>query len=329
MTRFRSSKQVPSPTENNSITVQERELMSCIPSRASYSVNVTYSGGLRTITHSQNYLGSISDYIIPVEDYTPDQGHWSAPLLQTLTAFNDFAIIDAILTPLGGNYTMFSDLQFAIGASSYYTCGKCRLASSAIGMTDNEKGATGGTIVADTLLNTQRDNYTRSVADGPSFVLSDDILNEALFNTTMSAMFQFGYWNTTALTNVTNVLQLYSLAYPVTLIVPYLLCLVLSIPFLYLGLASLHSNGVSANSGGFVQILMTTMGSQAIEKAAAGGSLGGDENVPAELKTMKIRFGELVGTENRLQRRAGFGTEDEVVPLSRDGGRGLENLRAR
>ena len=66
-------------------------------------------------------------------------------------------------------------------------------------------------------------------------------------------------------------------------------------PFLYMGLASLRRNSVSAIDGGFLQILMTTMGSKDLEKAAAARYLIGNKNVPEGLKKMRIRFGELVG----------------------------------
>jgi hypothetical protein len=171
-------------------------------------------------------------------------------------------------------------------------------------------GATGGTIVSDTRRNVQIDNYTRSPAEGPQFILSQDVLNDALFNLTMSAAYQLGYWNTTVPVLVNNIQQQYSFESPKTGIVPYLLCLVISIPFLLLGLLTLRQNGVSTANGDFNQILMTTTttGSKALEEAAAGGCLGGDEDVPEKLKEMKIRFGGLHRIDESPVRRAGFGT---------------------
>lgn len=139
----------------------------------------------------------------------------------------------------------------------------------------------------------------------------------------MSAVLQLGFWHTTVPVNITNIHEVYSFVSPKTLIIPYLTCLLLSIPFLYLGLNSLRLNGVSAMEGGFLQILMTTTGSKTLEKAAMGGCLGGDENVPENLKSMRIRFGELVWSrdvedgDGGAVKRAGFGTDDEVMPLRR------------
>lgn len=136
----------------------------------------------------------------------------------------------------------------------------------------------------------------------------------------MSTAFQLGFWSTPVPVQATRKEQQYSFAFLKTILIPYIVCLTISIPFLYLGIASLRYNGVSAIEGGFLQILMTTTGSKTLEKAAAGGCLGGDENVPEELKKMKIRFGELVGFESHkgTVKRAGFGTEDEVIALRRD-----------
>jgi len=70
--------------------------------------------------------------------------------------------------------------------------------------------------------------------------------------------------------------------------------------------------------GGFLQILMTTTGSKTLERAAAGGCIGGEENVPQDLKEIEVRFGEFVGTGDGGEvRLAGFGTAGEVVALRR------------
>ncbi|KAF2502749.1 hypothetical protein BU16DRAFT_498544 [Lophium mytilinum] len=330
----RSIKQTrPGDLLKSPFVVQEMESLSCVPSRASYVVNVTYKGGLRTITRSQNYTGSVRDMLVHVDEYNPDipecdkinstqnwdayveceqytPAIWSKPLLSVMTAYNHFALIDALISPLGGNYTMLPSGIFVDGADSP-------------SVTKTPIGPTNGTIAADTFLNTQRDNFGRSARDGPSFAVSQDILNDALFNVTMSAALQLGFWNTTVPVETTHTQQVYSFVSPRTLIVPYLTCLLLSIPFLYLGMNSVRLNGVTAMQGGFLQILMTTTGSKILEQAAAAGCLGGEENVPEDLKAMEIRFGELICSETDTEgdggavKRAGFGTDDEVVPLTR------------
>jgi hypothetical protein len=120
---------------------QEFQSISCTPSRASYDVRITYIGGIRSITRSYKYLSSIRDMMVEVEQYSPvrpncgnraecfelspqDPAEWNWPLLQTLTAFNHFALIDALITPLSGNYTMTYWGTFMSGASSPFTCGE-------------------------------------------------------------------------------------------------------------------------------------------------------------------------------------------------------------
>jgi hypothetical protein len=56
-----------------------------------------------------------------------------------------------------------------------------------------------------------------------------------------------------------------------TLIVPYATVLGVSLVFLLFGLNALRQNGVSASSGGFMQILCTTRGSPILEEVASKG----------------------------------------------------------
>lgn len=179
-------------------------------------------------------------------------------------------------------------------------------------------------MIADTMLNTQRDNTTRAQIDGPNFVITQDLLNAALFNMTLTAGQMFNFSQTTTNAAVRSMQQRYSFASPKALLLPYLVCLGLAIPFLILGLKSLHANGASAIDGGFLQIVMTTLGSKSLEQAAAGGSRGGKENVPEELKKLRVRFGELLGDraigngaeDSTVRRRMGFGTSEGLVPRS-------------
>ena len=106
----------------------------------------------------------------------------------------------------------------------------------------------------------------------------------------------------------------YSFSRPLNIGLPYGLLFVLALPFLGLGLWSLYANGVPAQDGGFFQILVTTRGSEVLDRAARAGCLGGEENVPQALKDVKVRFGEFIGGGEKSGSiaMAGFGTEDEV-----------------
>jgi hypothetical protein len=152
------------------------------------------------------------------------------------------------------------------------------------------------------------------------FNVNQDVLNAMLANITLSSISAFNLWTTN--TDITQNLSVnvYSFSRPLNLLLPYFLILLLALPFIVLGLYSLYANGVSATDCGFLQLLTTTRGSKVIDKAARGGCLGGDENIPVELKKIRVRFGELInensGSESRI---AGFGTEGEVVTLRKGG----------
>lgn len=73
-----------------------------------------------------------------------------------------------------------------------------------------------------------------------------------------------------------------------------------------------------------MQTIATSTGSAILDRAAAGGCLGGNESMPQELKDLKIRFGELVGREDPGRvKRAGFGVESEVTALKRGANYGI------
>jgi hypothetical protein len=168
-------------------------------------------------------------------------------------------------------------------------------------------------MISETKFNLAHDDFA---AIGPILLINQDLINEALANITLSTMYTLPMWNTTIRTQTRTFINIYSLTAPINLYLPYALCLALALPFLLLGANSLRLNGVPAVDGGFVQILATTGGNRKLESVAAGGCLGGSENMPNELLNMKVRFGELNGIDGgEGVRRAGFGTEDQVMPL--------------
>jgi hypothetical protein len=171
-------------------------------------------------------------------------------------------------------------------------------------------------IIDTTRFNTNFGHFTPAEPANMAFNITEDILNEYLLNYTMSMMIAFGTWNTTANATRFETVNVYDFSSPLNLILPYFLSLTLAIPFLLLGGVALFKNGVSAIDSSFMQIIATSTGSAVLDKAAAGGCLGGDESMPQELKDLKIRFGEIIDREEpgRLK-RAGFGVDGEVAPL--------------
>jgi hypothetical protein len=120
---------------------------------------------------------------------------------------------------------------------------------------------------------------------------------------TMSAMQAYGSWSTGVSATKDTAVNVYSFSASLNLIISYFLTLVLSISFIILGGLVLYWNGVSAMDGGFMQIIITSTGSAILDKAAAGGCLGGNESMPQELKDLRIRFGEFICRDNECQER--------------------------
>lgn len=104
---------------------------------------------------------------------------------------------------------------------------------------------------------------------------------------------------------------------PVRLIVPYFLSACISLAFIIGGGHALLSNGISASTGGVFQTLCTTRGSDRLSDLAVKGCLGGRENVPEDLKHLKVMFGVFKNSDHSSSSKpiAGLGTVDEVIPL--------------
>jgi len=149
-------------------------------------------------------------------------------------------------------------------------------------------------------------------------------------NVTLSTISTYRRWSTTTNVTIPYSVNTYSLSKPNNLIFPYSLSLLSALPFVLLGLWALHFNGVSAIAGGFIQLVTTITGSKALKRQAAAGCLGGRENIPEGLQNLKSRFGELrdktkyeLGGRGDEIRRAGFGSEDEIVPLTKSASHGV------
>ncbi len=115
----------------------------------------------------------------------------------------------------------------------------------------------------------------------------------------------------------TENVNFFTFSQPVNLILPYFLSLALALVVVIAGGVALVSNGVSAN-GGFQQIICTTSESKSLHKAASGGCLGGEENVPEGLSKLEVLFGELDSRDPSSGRHAGFGSVGEVRPLVKE-----------
>ena len=159
------------------------------------------------------------------------------------------------------------------------------------------------------------------------FHFDEKLMNDMLVNVTLSAIAQYNLWGTSANVTRTQSRPQYAFSNPVNILVPYFVSLAVVLPLTAAGFWSLVKNGVPATDHGFLQILMTTRGNRELDHLAAGGCLGGDQNIPPGLRKHEVMFGELVGQDSepsdrwtgedssRTRLMAGFGSKDEVVPL--------------
>ena len=166
-----------------------------------------------------------------------------------------------------------------------------------------------------------------NIATTSLFHFDEKLMNDMLINVTLSTIAQYNLWGTSANVTRTQSRPQYSFSNPVNILVPYFVSLAVVLPLVTAGFWSLVKNGVPATDHGFLQILMTTRGSRELDHLAAGGCLGGDQNIPPALKKHEEMFGELVGQgsqlphgwegedSSRTRLMAGFGSKDEVVPL--------------
>ncbi|KAF3039746.1 hypothetical protein E8E12_006952 [Didymella heteroderae] len=147
--------------------------------------------------------------------------------------------------------------------------------------------------------------------------MSEAILNEALANITISAL-SLNLWHDFIEGKDTRVYNVYHFQRHLNFFLPYGLCLLCALPIVVLGILALRHNGVSAIDGGFLQVLMTTAtGQTKMEVAAADGCLGGHENVPDTLKKLRVRFGELITTD-QASKHAKRGNADSRAPVLED-----------
>ncbi|PMD38586.1 hypothetical protein L207DRAFT_583993 [Hyaloscypha variabilis F] len=280
----------------------------CATRRASYKLDTKYVDGERSLNYQ---VLNVSDIFTAWGDSETDGEVHGDDNWTMYCSINLFAIFDSIVTILSGNQqAVISPISAAypdegVPGSTYYAIPN----KTMIDMTE---------------FNT---NLNYGVGDlegggaGPSYNITQDRLNQALFNLTLAIGYQIGYWNISTIISTTQMVNKYTFAAPLNFYIPYGVLLILSMPILVLAMTSLYQNGIPAKYGGFLQVLMTTRGNKDLDRPAAAGCLGGSHNVPKALEDMELRFGALVSGESESAGevdgivRAGFGGRGEVQPL--------------
>lgn len=307
----------------------------CSFQRAKYTINHQYINSVHSRSIIAEPIDKLVNLIPPTYentisvpgiglpkgfDFGTTPANWSDSAKAVYRDLQHCQIIDSMLYYIDGNFTGYPS-PTANTMNSTTTPGFMEgigWSNSVSGTASVPARADGiqGVIIERTRFNTAFDNL-QPVADSgkPQFIVNQTTLNDQLINITMSVMMAYNQWSTQVNATVIDSVNVYSFSQPLVLILPYFITLAAALPFIILGFAALIRNGVSATDGGFMQIIATSTGSAALDRAAAGGCLGGDENAPRELRELKIRFGEFVGRGDAGVKRAGFGVDGEVKPL--------------
>jgi hypothetical protein len=145
---------------------------------------------------------------------------------------------------------------------------------------------------------------------------TQDLLNDVLTNIAISAISLETWWDIVSITT-TRYQSTYSFANPLNLILPYSICFAAATIFAAIAIWSLSRNGTPAADGGFLQIMIATRGDTEMERLVLREKLTTVKNMSAELKALKVRYGELVGEDvlGVEGRTMGFGTVEETVSL--------------
>ncbi|KAI9730399.1 MAG: hypothetical protein M1834_005909 [Cirrosporium novae-zelandiae] len=297
--------------------VGQAQNLSCLLHEASYKMNVSYLDGVQTVA-VKSHIGKVLDSTDIYNDF--------ALLPNTTKEYESYEFMVTNST-IGESGTNIADLFK-----------RCNILAVKDTLVDGLSGLVGQNVMhSQPVYKTLIQESSLATApllsqSDPTFNISAKTLQSLLLNITIS-MLTLNQTHTPAAVQTTTFDNVFAFTHPLNLILPYFLCLAAALIFVIAGGIALLRNGVPASSNSFLQLLCTTRGSERLDKAAAGGCLGGPDNVPEELGKLRVRFGELVqrdgdgmvqrDSEGMVVRRAGFGTVDEVAPLKRSRTYGL------
>ncbi|TGO65516.1 hypothetical protein BCON_0002g01010 [Botryotinia convoluta] len=347
----------------------------CTPGRALYTVNNTYISNILTRNVTTTFISPLTNLVLHTHDnsvivpgftnasgitsgydFGSNPANWSAEALAYYRDLNMMTILDTMFYYLSGEFTalpaVLLDTDEERAVDGIDATGWGEDSPGFENADDWSSGALNGTIISRTPLNTAFTHYTTNSSANPSFVITQNALNALLQNITLSASLSYSLWSTPTNTSMLTLHNIYSFSQPLNLLLPYFLSLLLSLPFLILGLWALVQNGVAAQDAKFTQLLCTTSSLSAppptpgsanrissmaipsqLQTLTQAACLGNTESLSKPLKELRIRYGELKtqngnpGTGNSIPmvdiRRAGFGLESEVEPLVKGGNYGV------
>ncbi|PYH71847.1 uncharacterized protein BO88DRAFT_384338 [Aspergillus vadensis CBS 113365] len=270
----------------------EYDNLTCRAFEATYNLHITYTGSQQYVTAEVNPIRQLnSSYMYDDGGVSPRTGTLDSRINATTTGDTGGNVIDIFRR---ANLAAIQD-SLVLALSGY------------IDMLVIHGQPSANTIISLT------DLYT-GPSNTPTFNITGASMQDLLKNITISLLTMN---QTTTQVTVTNKLtvNVYSFSRPARLIATYFVCLGSALAFILFGGHALISNGISASMTGLFQTLCTTRASARLDDLAAKGCLGGRENVPDELRNLKVMFGEIQGKDG--VRMAGLGSVDEVTPLKR------------
>jgi hypothetical protein len=292
--QMRNTSSIPTidiPTSGINVLVPMTETV-CMPKIAEYKVAISHSGGKQQVSYSIN-----SDLSIPA--YSPIFGQFDGDFDQWMQFSDGMAIYVNFVENLNRSYLQTSYKYFEYPGSS----------GNATNYTSSNGTVSNGCLLNPTVQALNDDTapglelwplsvFERRLGSGahvcPSF--DPDMAKELLANTTISALSSSEIFDTVNGTEARS-FNVYHFQNKLVFFLPYGLSLALTIPIVSLGFIALYirNQGVSAITGGFLQLLMTTTGRTTIDAVLAEGTstMGGFENVSDELREMEVGFGEL------------------------------------
>ncbi|KAF2750250.1 hypothetical protein M011DRAFT_465029 [Sporormia fimetaria CBS 119925] len=322
--------------------VMEQASWLCRLHDTTYSATVSHSGGRQHVTYTTGHTAPFR--------FDIDYSGWNGTADSYIYAANSFALFDSMVRNLiithdefFRNISTTEDYENApkIGAYTLPDGTQAELARMpASGGIPKFRGSSYACSFGNSVLNTEHYPFEGAMTTAFKFAqqqasilnitkpqggvnISEDSLNELLFNITISAL-TLNTWSDKVEVTHTEYVLVYQFIAGLHFIIPYALCLALALVFVAMSLTVLHLNGVPA-SDGFLQVFMTTRGNTSMSRAVGKGCIGGRHNAPEELLSMKVRFGELDESassqrelsKTELIRRVGFGSVEETVPLKR------------
>ncbi|ORY14544.1 hypothetical protein BCR34DRAFT_227937 [Clohesyomyces aquaticus] len=282
--------------------------LNCKPCRARYTVSTNYTASAPSYQVSTEFIDCLEDFwyegTLPITNEPDMSLNSSEQTIGNLRATNLFILTNSLISMMSGQVPCGVPSQNNPDSSNLGTImtpdNKTHDASEAfridcVSDTDDANMST----MSITFFNKARSS---TEITAPDFSISQDLLNEVLVNITLSAMNRLALWSTEAPATTRIHYNTYSFNHPLRLILPYFISLVLSIPFIIVGILALIHNGAPAPSGGVIDVLAMGSKSETLMSAA--------EKVSFEKRSGEKELGRLRVGYSKIN--GGLGVEEEL-----------------